>query len=99
MAQMGRPRQSDRDTALASAMHLFWENGYEATSLSQLKAVLGLSAPSFLCGVRFERSVVPGGSGPVFAASRHRHRMPAGHATGAMRGPGIGAAPLGAHAV
>lgn len=47
MAQMGRPRQFDRNTALTSAMHLFWENGYEATSLSQLKAELGISAPSF----------------------------------------------------
>ncbi|MGJ9420747.1 TetR/AcrR family transcriptional regulator [Massilia sp. CMS3.1] len=47
MAQMGRPRQFDRDTALISAMHLFWANGYAATSLSQLKAELGISAPSF----------------------------------------------------
>ncbi|MYN28562.1 TetR/AcrR family transcriptional regulator [Duganella levis] len=47
MAQMGRPRQFDRDQALTSAMHLFWENGYEATSLSQLKTELGISAPSF----------------------------------------------------
>jgi AcrR family transcriptional regulator len=47
MAQMGRPRQFDRDAALAKAMHLFWQNGFEATSLSQLKAELGISAPSF----------------------------------------------------
>ncbi len=47
MAQMGRPRQFDRDTALTRAMHLFWQNGFDATSLSQLKAELGISAPSF----------------------------------------------------
>lgn len=47
MAQMGRPRQFDRDAALTQAMHLFWQNGFEATSLSQLKAALGISAPSF----------------------------------------------------
>jgi len=47
MAKMGRPRQFDRDIALTKAMHLFWQNGYDATSLSQLKAELGISAPSF----------------------------------------------------
>lgn len=47
MAQMGRPRQFDREAALKAAMHLFWEFGYDATSLSQLKAALGISAPSF----------------------------------------------------
>lgn len=47
MGQMGRPRQFDRDMALTKAMHLFWQNGFEATSLSQLKAALGISAPSF----------------------------------------------------
>jgi AcrR family transcriptional regulator len=47
MAQMGRPRQFDRQRALADAMHLFWEHGYESTSLSQLKETLGISAPSF----------------------------------------------------
>ena len=47
MAQMGRPRQFDRATALTQAMHLFWQNGFDATSLAQLKATLGISAPSF----------------------------------------------------
>ncbi|MGJ9420373.1 TetR/AcrR family transcriptional regulator [Massilia sp. CMS3.1] len=47
MTKMGRPRQFDRDAALTKAMHLFWQNGYDATSLSQLKAELGISAPSF----------------------------------------------------
>jgi AcrR family transcriptional regulator len=47
MAQMGRPRQFDREAAVSKAMHLFWQNGFDATSLSQLKAELGISAPSF----------------------------------------------------
>lgn len=47
MAQMGRPRQFDRSAAVTTAMHLFWQHGYESTSLSQLKAALGISAPSF----------------------------------------------------
>ncbi|MBE0402470.1 TetR/AcrR family transcriptional regulator [Halomonas citrativorans] len=49
MAQMGRPRVFDRQQAIKQAMHLFWEQGYETTSLSQLKAQIGggISAPSF----------------------------------------------------
>lgn len=49
MAQMGRPRTFDRDAAIEQALHLFWEQGYESTSLNQLKAAIGsgISAPSF----------------------------------------------------
>ncbi|KAA8697582.1 TetR/AcrR family transcriptional regulator [Pseudomonas syringae pv. tagetis] len=49
MAQMGRPRTFDRDVAITQALHLFWEHGYDATSLSQLKANMGggITAPSF----------------------------------------------------
>lgn len=49
MSQRGRPRTFDRDEALTSAMHLFWEHGFDSTSLSQLKAAMGggISAPSF----------------------------------------------------
>ncbi len=46
---MGRPRTFDRDAAVTQAMHLFWEHGFDATSLAQLKDGLGggISAPSF----------------------------------------------------
>ncbi|MBD2783815.1 TetR/AcrR family transcriptional regulator [Xenorhabdus sp. DI] len=48
MAKMGRPRSFDRDEAINQAMMLFWEHGYESTSLSQLKAGMGgITAPSF----------------------------------------------------
>lgn len=45
----GRPRQFDRDEAVRQAMHLFWQYGYESTSLAQLKAAMGrgITAPSF----------------------------------------------------
>ncbi|MGO4744857.1 TetR/AcrR family transcriptional regulator [Serratia quinivorans] len=49
MAQMGRPRRFDRDEAVQQALHLFWQHGYESTSLAQLKAQIGggITAPSF----------------------------------------------------
>ena len=42
----GRPLSYDPDKALDAAMHLFWEQGYEATSISDLMEVMGLSKSS-----------------------------------------------------
>lgn len=48
MAKTGRPRTFDREQAVEQALRLFWQHGYESTSLSQLKAGMGgISAPSF----------------------------------------------------
>lgn len=42
----GRRRSFDRQEALETAMDLFWEHGYEATSVSQLCAGMGINPPS-----------------------------------------------------
>lgn len=46
----GRPLQYDSDKALDAAMHLFWSKGYEATSMQDLLAAMGLSKSSLYQG-------------------------------------------------
>lgn len=42
----GRPRLFDEQVALEEAMQLFWRQGYEGTSMSQLRAAMSLSSAS-----------------------------------------------------
>lgn len=42
----GRPRAFDREAALMKATHLFWRNGFEATSIADLTEVMGIGSPS-----------------------------------------------------
>jgi TetR/AcrR family transcriptional regulator, transcriptional repressor for nem operon len=43
---MGRSKSFDEEAVLDQALQLFWERGYEATSLSDLEAHLGLGRQS-----------------------------------------------------
>jgi AcrR family transcriptional regulator len=42
----GRPKSFDPETVLEQAMQVFWQHGYEATSLQDLLAATGLSKSS-----------------------------------------------------
>lgn len=46
MSPAGRPRTFDREEALKKAMLVFWEKGFEGTTVADLIASIGMKAPS-----------------------------------------------------
>ena len=50
--ERGRPREFDRDQALGKAMRLFWSRGYDAISMGDLRAELGITQASLYAAFR-----------------------------------------------
>ncbi len=70
----GRPLSFDRDQALHAAMLLFWRHGYEATSLADLTAAMGVTPPSIYAAFGDKKGLFLAAvdrylSGPVTSAS------------------------------
>ncbi|MEH6944122.1 TetR/AcrR family transcriptional regulator [Bacillus sp. JJ722] len=64
---MGRTREFDEEKVLDAAMQLFWEKGYEATSLSDLTSRMGVQRPSIYSAF--------GGKKELFEAALRKYTM------------------------
>jgi AcrR family transcriptional regulator len=76
----GRPLSFDRDAALRTAMHLFWQHGFEGTSVAALTQAMGIAAPSLYAAFgdkqRLFRESVDCYLGGIDAITRHIEAAP-----------------------
>jgi TetR/AcrR family transcriptional repressor of nem operon len=80
---MARPREFDLGDALRHAMDVFWERGYEAASLSELLAAMGIAKGSLYKAFTDKRSV-------YLAALAHYNEMEIKPAIAALRDNKLG---------
>src|SRR6266404_467975 len=81
---LGRPRAFDIEKALERALQVFWEKGYEGTSLSDLTEAMGINRPSLYATFGnkeslFKKVLDRYGSGPA-AFMREALEMPSARA-------------------
>lgn len=86
MQQPGRPREFDPDETLAKIMQLFWENGYEATGLSDIIAATSLGKASLYKAFGNKHEI-------YLKALNHYEGLVVGAAVAVLRSTGT--APLG----
>lgn len=77
---MARTREFDVDKALEAAMELFWEMGYEATSLNDLTARMGIQRPSLYAAFGDKQALFE-------AALRHYTKLHAAHVRDSLHNP------------
>ena len=82
MSQRGRPREFDTDQALETVMHLFWQHGYEGTSMAMVSEATAVNVPSLYAAF--------GNKEALFAASVDRYmRQEAAYLPEAMKAPTV----------
>ena len=63
----GRPITFDRDAALQTALHAFWERGFAGTSVAHLTEAMGIAAPSLYAAFGDKRQLFDEAAGHYLA--------------------------------